>query len=298
MCRQEVLAYDVANLNSTLKLGGQTEMPLLGVGVFRIEPGEPTRAVVRTALEYGYRLIDTARVYCNERSVGRGWRDAAVPRDRLFITTKLWRSDWADPRAGLRASLERLQTDYVDLFLLHWPFAGFTRVWRDLEQCQAAGLCRAIGVSNFKIHHLQALEAAGAKIMPQVNQTEIHPVNTEEELTAYCRSRGIVMEAYSPLGGEGRLVLDDPRLLGMCAYYRKTPAQIILRWDLQRGVAAIPKSAHSERLIQNSQLYDFSLSEGDLATISDMNRNERRNYDPDRIDSRPECLAPHLQEEI
>ena len=280
-------------INSCFTLNNGVKMPVLGLGVFHSKAGEETAAAVKCAIDCGYRMIDTARAYSNEQSVGDGIRASGVKREDLFITTKLWKTDYHDPRTGLKNSLKRLGLDYVDLFLLHWPFDGYEDAYGVLEQLQKDGLCRAIGVSNFKISHLEKLLACGVSV-PQVNQMEIHPTNTEEELTACCRRHGILMEAYSPLGGEGRLLVDDPRLVGMRDYYHKTAAQIILRWDLQRGIAVIPKSVRPERIKENADLFDFDLSQGDIATISDMNSNDRRNYDPDKINSRPSWMEPKL----
>lgn len=280
------------SIKSCFQLNNGVMMPVLGLGVFKSPSGDITREAVKTALSIGYRMIDTARAYGNERSVGDGIAQSGIPREEIFVTTKLWKTDFADPRKGLTDSLKRLKLDYVDLFLLHWPFKGFGETWIKLEQLQKEGLCRAIGVSNFRIHHLEELKKGGISVIPQVNQMEIHPVNTEEDLCNYCRRNHIQMEAYSPLGGEGRLLVDDPRLVGMREYYKRTPAQIILRWNLQRGIVVIPKSVHEERIRENAGLFDFDLSQGDLATISDMNANDRRNYDPDAIDKRPAWMEP------
>ena len=280
------------SMKSCFQLNNGVMMPVLGLGVFKSPSGDTTREAVKTALSIGYRMIDTARAYGNERSVGEGIAQSGIPREEIFVTTKLWKTDFADPRKGLTDSLKRLKLDYVDLFLLHWPFKGFGETWIKLEQLQKEGLCRAIGVSNFRIHHLEELKKGGISVIPQVNQMEIHPVNTEEDLCNYCRRNHIQMEAYSPLGGEGRLLVDDPRLVGMREYYKRTPAQIILRWNLQRGIVVIPKSVHEERIRENAGLFDFDLSQGDLATISDMNANDRRNYDPDAIDKRPAWMEP------
>ncbi|MDD6317221.1 MAG: aldo/keto reductase [Succinatimonas hippei] len=280
------------SIKSCFQLNNGVMMPVLGLGVFKSPSGDTTREAVKTALSIGYRMIDTARAYGNERSVGEGIAQSGIPREEIFVTTKLWKTDFADPRKGLTDSLKRLKLDYVDLFLLHWPFKGFGETWIKLEQLQKEGLCRAIGVSNFRIHHLEELKKGGISVIPQVNQMEIHPVNTEEDLCNYCRRNHIQMEAYSPLGGEGRLLVDDPRLVGMREYYKRTPAQIILRWNLQRGIVVIPKSVHEERIRENAGLFDFDLSQGDLATISDMNANDRRNYDPDAIDKRPAWMEP------
>lgn len=280
-----------------LELNNGVKMPFLGLGVFRSQAGEETRSAVRTALEYGYRMIDTARIYCNERSVGRGIKDSALPRDQIFVTTKLWKDDFDDALRGLEQSLERLGLDYVDLFLLHWPFKGFAQAYLVLEQLQKEGLCRAIGVSNFKQHHIEELFVAGATVMPQVNQVECHPQNSEEELLNFCRQRNIVVEAYSPLGGEGQTIMSDPRITSLAQYLKVTPAQVILRWNIQRGVVVIPKSIHAERIIENSKLFNFELSQDDMDTISSINGNLRRAYDSDRIDQRPASTFPKIVEE-
>ena len=280
-----------------VELNNGVKMPLLGLGVFRSQAGEETRSAVRTALEYGYRMIDTARIYCNERSVGRGLKDSAVPRDQVFVTTKLWKDDFDDARRGLEQSLERLGLDYVDLFLLHWPFKGFAQAYLVLEQLQKEGLCRAIGVSNFKQHHIEELFATGATVMPQVNQVECHPQNSEDELLNFCRQRNIVVEAYSPLGGEGQTIMSDPRITSLAQYLKVTPAQVILRWNIQRGVVVIPKSIHAERIVENSQVFNFELSQDDMDTISSINGNLRRAYDSDRIDQRPASTFPKIVEE-
>lgn len=282
---------------SKLKLNNGVLMPYLGFGVFRSRPGEETRSAVRTAIECGYRHIDTARVYCNEKSVGRGIKDSGLPRSELFVTTKLWKSDWRNPRDGLIASLKRLQLNYVDLYLLHWPFSGFQEAWIALEQLQKEGLCRAIGVSNFKIHHLEALKEAGATVVPQVNQVECHPENAENELYGYCTKHGIAMEAYSPLGGEGHTLMHDPRIISIASYYNVTPSQVILRWNIQRGVPVIPKSVHRERIRENAQLFSFELNRDDMLCLNAMDQTLRRAWDPDRIDERPAESFPALVEE-
>lgn len=285
------------DIKSCVELNNGVKMPFLGLGVFRSPAGEVTRSAVRTALEYGYRMIDTARIYGNEKSVGRGIKDAHVARDQVFVTTKLWKSEWSNPRQGLLDSLQRLQLDYVDLYLLHWPFKGYEQAYLELEKLQKEGLCRAIGVSNFKIHHLQALEQAGATVVPQVNQVECHPQNDEAELLNYCRQHNIVVEAYSPLGGEGQSLVADPRIQSIADYLKVTPAQILLRWNIQRGVVVIPKSVHADRIKVNSQVFDFELSQDEMDAISSMNANMRRAFDSDRIDQRPDSTFPKIVEE-
>lgn len=285
------------DIKSELELNNGVRMPMLGLGVFRCPMGEQTRSAVRTALEYGYRMIDTARIYCNEKSVGRGMRDSSVPREEIFVTTKLWKTDFENPRRGLEQSLERMKLDYVDLYLLHWPFEGYREAYLELEKLMKEGLCRSIGVSNFTIKHLEALKEAGATVVPQVNQTECHPQNSENELLNYCRRNGIAFEAYSPLGGEGNSLISDPRIACIADYYKVTPAQIMLRWNIQRGVIVIPKSVRAERIKENSELYSFDLSPDDMDSISDINANLRRAYDPDRINLRPASTFPRIVEE-
>ena len=286
------------SLKSSITLNNDLQMPLLGTRVYKIPGGEQAYNTVRDALEIGYRLIDTARIYCNEKSVGRAIKDSLVPRKDIFVTTKIWIEDFDNPRQALLDSLERLQLDYVDLYLIHWPAVGYQKVYLELEKLQKEGLCKSIGVCNFKIHHIQSLFEAGATVVPQVCQTEIHPLNTEVELTSWCRRNKIAVVAYSPLGSEGRLILDDPRLICMREYYKAAPSQIILRWCIQRSIIAIPKANTKEKLLQNSQLYNFDMSTPDLETISDMNCNERRNYDPDKIDERPVVTYPKIVEEL
>ncbi|MGN0914877.1 MAG: aldo/keto reductase [Succinivibrio sp.] len=285
------------SLKSTASLNNGQKMPLLGIRVYRIPDTNDVYNCVRDALDLGYRLIDTARIYCNEKAVGRAIADSGIPREEIFVTTKLWVTDYADPRKAILESLERLQLDYVDLYLLHWPVKGYEETYLKLEELQKEGLCRSIGVANFKIHHIESLMEHGASSYPQVSQTEIHPLNTEEELIGWCRHRKITMEAYSPLGSEGRLLLDDPRLIGMCDHYKAAPSQILLRWCIQRGIVAIPKAVTRQWLEQNTKLYDFDISNSDIETISEMNFNDRRNYDPDRIDERPSWLYPKITSE-
>ncbi len=284
-------------INSVTELNNGVKMPLLGLGVFRAQSGEEARNAVRTAIEYGYRHIDTARIYCNEKSVGRGIRDSGVDRKDIFVTTKLWRDDYVNPRRGIEQSLQRLGLDYIDLYLLHWPFNGFAKAYLELEKLQREGLCRAIGVSNFRIHHFKELQEAGASVVPQVNQTECHPENAETELLGWCREHKVAFEAYSPLGGQGHLLIHDPRVLAVATHCKATPSQVLLRWNLQRGVIVIPKSVHAERILQNSALYHFELSPEDMQTLSDLDKGLRRGWDPDRIEERPPELWPVPVEE-
>lgn len=285
------------DINSVVELNNGIKMPMLGLGVFRSAPGADTRNSVRMALEYGYKMIDTARIYCNEKSVGRGIKDAQIAREDCFVTTKLWKTDFDDPRRGLEMSLERLGLDYVDLYLLHWPFKGYAQAYLELEKLQKEGLCKAIGVSNFKIHHMEALKEVGATVIPQVNQVECHPHNALNQLLDYCKKEGVAFEAYSPLGGQDSALLGDPKLMSLAEKYKVSTAQIILRWHLQRGVIIIPKSVHQERIQQNAQLYDFELSALDMDIIASLNADLGRAFDSDRIDERPDSTFPEIIEE-
>lgn len=272
-------------------------MPSLGLGVFRAPSGEITRSAVRTAIEYGYRHIDTACIYCNEKSVGRGIKDSMLKRDEIFVTTKLWKDDFANPREGLIKSLKRLDLEYVDLYLIHWPFSGYQQVYLELEKLYKEGLCRAIGVSNFKIHHLEQLKEYGASIIPQVNQVECHPENAQNNLLDYCRTNHIVLEAYSPLGGEGRTLIDDPRICAIAEYYKVSSAQIILKWNIQRGVPVIPKSIHPQRILENSKLFNFEINKDAMNMLDEINTDFQRAFDSDLIDQRPKETFPQFYEE-
>lgn len=285
------------DIKRTITLNNHVKIPILGFGVYRIPSGDECRNAVRTAIEFGYRHLDTARIYCNEKSVGRAIKDTGIARSELFVTTKLWLTDIQDPRKGLESSLERLGLDYVDLYLIHWPFKGYEQAYLTLEQLQKEGLCRAIGVSNFKEHHLQRLTACGASVIPQINQVECHPENAQTELLSYCRQHNIALEAYSPLGGEGMTLVNDPRIIAISEYYKVTAAQVILRWNLQRGVIVIPKSVNPNRILENSKLFDFELNSDDMQTLNSINRNKQRAFDSDKIDERPVESYPVMHDE-
>lgn len=286
------------SIKSTVTLNNDVKMPLLGLRAYRMKSGDETYNAVRCALDNGYRLIDTAKIYNNEKTIGRALRDSGITREDLFVTTKLWVTDFDNPRQGLLDSLKRLKLEYADLYLIHWPKKGFEKVYEELVKLQSEGLCKAIGLCNFNIEQVQRILNLGFDLPPQVNQTEIHPLNTEKDLINFCRRNKITVEAYSPLGSEGRLILDDPRLIGMRDYYKATSSQILLRWCIQRGIVAIPKAVSEEMIIQNSQLYSFDITTPDMETISDMNCNDRRNYEPSRIDEREDYLYPKFLEEI
>ncbi|MDN4594300.1 aldo/keto reductase [Polycladomyces subterraneus] len=259
-------------------------MPWLGLGVWRAQEGGEVENAVKTAIRVGYRSIDTAAMYGNEVGVGRAVRESGVPREELFITTKVWNTDqgYDSTLAAFEASLQRLGMDYVDLYLIHWPVAGkYKETWKALEKIYRDGRARAIGVSNFQIHHLEDL-MADAEIKPMVNQVEFHPHLTQKELRAYCSQHGIQVEAWRPLmKGE---VANVPEIRELAAKYGKTPAQIVLRWNLQHGVVTIPKSVKEYRIRENADVFDFELSQEDMAKLDGLNRNQRFGPDPDNFD--------------
>jgi len=272
------------NLTSTVTLNNQVKMPQLGFGVFRSAEGKETYQAVRWALEAGYRHIDTAMIYGNEESVGKAIHDSGIPRAEIFLTTKLWNDDMRKDRQekAFQESLDRLQVDYVDLYLIHWPVAEkFHETWKIMEKIYRTGKARAIGVSNFQQHHLETI-LANAVIVPAVNQVELNPQLSQVPLFDFCTGKGILMEAWSPLGG-GELV-SDPRLAEIGAKYQKSAVQVILRWDLQRGIITIPKSVHKDRIINNTKIFDFELSAQDMAAINSLNQDKRTGADPDTFD--------------
>ena len=268
------------SLTSRVRLNNGVEIPWLGLGVYQATPGPVAQAAVGQALQVGYRLIDTAKLYRNEADVGKAVRESGVPRDEIFVTTKLWNADHGHD-AALRAfdhSLRELGLEYVDLYLIHWPVAGARReTWRALETIYAQGKARAIGVSNYMVHHLTEL-LEGAKVPPAVDQVEMNPFLPQRELQAYCRDHGIQLEAYSPLTKGHRL--SDPRLVSIGRKHNKTPAQILLRWCLQAGAVAIPKSVRPERIRENADLFDFSLDSEDLLRLDTLDSSLHTSWDP------------------
>lgn len=263
-------------------LSNGVNMPWLGLGVWKMKDDGETEAAVASALQAGYRAIDTAAVYGNEQGVGAAVNGSGIARDQIFITTKVWNADQGYD-TSLRAfdeSMKRLDMDYVDLLLIHWPVKGkYKETWRALEQIYRDGRTRAIGVSNFHIHHLQDLMAS-SDLVPMVNQVEYHPLLTQEELMAFCATNKIQPTAWSPLM-QGNL--DLPLLAEIGAKHGKSAAQVVLRWDLQNGVVTIPKSTNPSRLKENSEVFDFQLSADEMAEISALNRNQRFGADPDNF---------------
>jgi diketogulonate reductase-like aldo/keto reductase len=265
-----------------VRLNNGIEIPQLGFGVFRI-PEDETVETVLSAIETGYRSIDTASLYGNERGVGRAVTSCGVAREELFITTKLWNDDHGYESA-LRAfdeSLARLGLEYVDLYLIHWPVpakGSYIDTWRALERLYAEGRARAIGVSNFQPWHLRPL-LDETDIVPAVNQVELHPQLQQDELRKVNQSHGIVTEAWSPLAKGG--ILAHPVLTSLAGKYEKTPAQIVLRWHVELGNVVIPKSATTSRIKENIDVFDFTLADEDLDAIRALESGTRTGPDPD-----------------
>ncbi len=271
------------NLQSTKKLNNGVEIPRIGLGVFRAKDGNETSNAVKWALEAGYRHIDTAAIYGNEESVGKGMKESGVPRKDIFLTTKLWNDDMraGKQREAFEKSLKRLGTDYVDLYLIHWPVKEkYVESWLVMEKLYKEGHICAIGVSNFMPHHLDTLMEE-ATMVPAVNQVECHPRLTHVALKAKCDKLGIAFESWSPLGGQGGNLLTDAKLSEIGQKYGKTNAQVMLRWHLQSDFIVIPKSVHKDRIAANIDLYDFALTAEDMSAIGAMNTDHHFGAHPD-----------------
>ena len=284
----------LTNVNSPIKLNNGVEIPCVGYGTFRTAPAVTAQAV-QDAIAAGYRHIDTAKVYENEAGVGQGIKAAGVPREELFVTSKLWNTDrgYEATKAAFQASLDRLGLDYLDLYLIHWPAnekqfgADAAKInaetWRAMEELYEAGKIRAIGLSNFMPHHVAELLKT-AKIKPMVDQIEVHPGWTHAEEIKKLQAMDIVVEAWGPLGGQGATVLVDPTMQKIAAAHGKSTAQVSLRWILQQGVVPLPKSVHVDRLKQNMELFDFELSNEEMQTIAALPNLGGQCKDPDDVD--------------
>ncbi|MEH7081707.1 aldo/keto reductase [Neobacillus drentensis] len=271
------------SLKDTTTLHNGVKMPWVGLGVFKVTEGEEVVQSVKAAIKNGYISIDTAAIYKNEEGVGQAIKESGVPREELFITSKVWNSDqgYEKTLAAFETSLNKLGLDYLDLYLIHWPGKNkYKETWKALEKLYKDGRVRAIGVSNFLVHHLEDLIST-AEIKPMVNQVEFHPHLTQKELLAYCKKEGIQMEAWSPLK-QGQL-LNEPVLEDLAHKYNKSVAQVILRWDLQHGVVTIPKSIKEHRIIENADLFDFELSAEDMDKIDGLNQDSRAGSHPDTM---------------
>ncbi|NUP41800.1 MAG: aldo/keto reductase [Streptomyces sp.] len=266
-----------------ISLSSGVQMPQLGFGVWQV-PDDEAAVAVRTALDAGYRSIDTAAIYGNEEGTGRAIAASGIPRDELFVTTKLWNAEQGYDSA-LRAfdtSLSKLGLDYVDLYLIHWPVPGadkYVDTWKAFEKIYAEGRAKAIGLSNFHPAHIQRL-LSETDIAPVIDQVELHPQLQQSELRAFNARHNIVTEAWSPLG-QGKGLLEDDRLKAIAAKYGKSPAQVVLRWHLDLGNVVIPKSVTPSRIAENIDVFDFELDAQDLATINAMDSGNRLGPDPD-----------------
>jgi diketogulonate reductase-like aldo/keto reductase len=270
----------ITDIQGKVKLNNGVEMPYFGLGTWQSNEGPEVKNAVHYAIDAGYRLIDTATLYQNEKSIGEAIKENGINREELFITTKVWNDDQGFEKT-LKAydySLELLGVDYVDLYLIHWPVTGkYLETWRALEKIYKEGRVRAIGISNFLKLHLDHLLPT-VEIVPMVNQMEFHPYLIQQKLVDLCTENNIIYQAWSPIM-QGR-VFDIPVLKQIGKKYRKNPAQIVLRWDLQRGVPTIPKSVNQSRIISNADIFDFDLTGEEVALINGLDQNHRFGYDP------------------
>jgi len=274
----------ITNLQGTFRLNNGVEMPYFGLGVYLSKDGQEVINAIKWAVEAGYRHIDTASVYKNEEGVGEGVKQCGVAREDLFVVSKVWNSDQGYDAAlrAFDASLKRLDMDYLDLYLIHWPVEGrYKDTWKALEKIYDEGRVKAIGVSNFMKHHLEDL-LHDATVVPMVNQMEFHPFLVQQDLIDFCDKNTIQYEAWSPMM-QGR-IFDMKEFMDLSKKYNKTAAQIVLRWDLQKGVVTIPKSTKRERIIQNADIFDFQISEQDMKLLDGMHRGHRFGPDPDHFD--------------
>ncbi len=266
------------SMGSKVKLNNGTNIPFLGLGTYRLLSGTETENAVTWALDYGYRHIDTAALYGNEESVGRAIRKSDVPREDIFVTTKLLNNEHDDAAGAFENSLKKLGMDYVDLYLIHWPVENKWKTsWKIIEKLYNEKKCRAIGVSNFTISHLKQL-LEFADITPAINQVEFSPYLYQKELLEFCKSKNIVLEAYSPL--TRGVKFSDERLVSMATKYKKTPAQLMLRWVIQHGLPVMPKSKSKERIKENADIFDFSISQSDMEHLDSFNENLHISWDP------------------
>ncbi|RIV35026.1 aldo/keto reductase [Flagellimonas lutimaris] len=274
----------ITDLQGSFELHNGVQMPYFGLGVYLSKDGSEVINAVKEALNHGYRHIDTASIYDNEEGVGKGIQESNVNRKDVFLVSKVWNTDqgYDATLKAFDASLERLGTDYLDLYLIHWPKGELSKeTWKALEKLYKEKRVRAIGVSNFLQHHLEDL-LTSTEIVPMVNQMEFHPYLVQQDLIDFCNSKGIQYEAWSPMM-QGN-IFDLDIMKDLAAKYNKTIAQIVLRWDLQKGVVTIPKSSKKERIIANSDLFDFELSEEDIQLLDGLDKGKRFGPNPDNFD--------------
>ena len=272
------------DINYKIKMNNEKEIPQFGLGVYQTKSGKETLNSVAWALEAGYRHIDTARIYGNEKEVGEAIRSSSIKREELFITTKLWNDDQGYDNAlkAFDKSLKTLNVDYIDLYLIHWPVKGKREdSWKALEKIYESGYCESIGVSNYMIWHLEELFTY-ANVIPVLNQVEFSPYAYNKELLDFCTKNKILVESYSPLTRMKKL--GDPKLITIAKKHGKTAAQILIRWAIEHNLVVIPKSARKERIIENSNVYDFALNEEDMEVLDNMNEDFRVSWDPTKVD--------------
>ena len=274
----------LTDLKGTFTLYNGVEMPYFGLGVYLSKDGKEVANAVKWALQEGYRHIDTASIYKNEEGVGQGIRESAVDRKELFVVSKVWNNDqgYESTIKSYEASLKRLNLDYLDLYLVHWPVKGkYRETWRAMEYLYKHKGVRAIGVSNFMQHHLEDL-ISSSEIVPMVNQMEFHPYLVQQELIDFCNKNTIQYEAWSPLMQGHIFELD--MMKDLAAKYNRTIAQIVLRWNLQKGIVTIPKSVKKERIRANADIFDFELAAGDVKKLEQLDRGKRFGPDPNNFD--------------
>ena len=284
---------ELTNINSTFNLNNGVKIPCVGYGTFRT-PADVAEKAVKEAIATGYRHIDTAAVYGNEEAVGKGIKDSGIDRQDLFVTSKLWNTNrgYEETKKAFQETLDRLQMNYLDLYLIHWPanqkqFGDEAakinaETWRAMEDLYNEGKIRAIGLSNFMPHHIVELMKT-AKVAPAVDQIEVHPGWPHTEEIKYLQAHNILVEAWAPLGGQGAEVMSNPTLLQIADKYQKTAAQICLRWILQQGVLPLPKSVHKERMVSNQQIFDFELTDEEMRKISLLPNLGGQCADPDDV---------------
>ncbi|MEE8341652.1 MAG: aldo/keto reductase [Candidatus Neomarinimicrobiota bacterium] len=271
------------NIKSSKTLNNDVNIPIFGLGTYLNDNGQQTIDTILYALEIGYRHIDTAAMYENEREIGAAIREADIPREEIFVTTKLWNSDhgYDNTLRAFHSSLDLLGLDYVDLYLIHWPVENLRlESWQALEKLYNEGLCKSIGVSNYMERHLEEL-LDNSSVIPAVNQVEFSPFLYLKELQNYCQTKGIALESYSPLTKGDKL--KDSNLTDIASRYNKSTSQILVRWCLQKGVIVIPKSSQKEHIKENADVFDFNISETDMIELDNLNENYHSSWDPTNV---------------
>lgn len=274
----------ITDIKGSFTLHNEVKMPYFGLGVYLSKDGNEVINAVKWAIQSGYRHIDTAAIYNNEEGVGEGIRESGIPREDIFLVSKVWNSEqgYDSTIKAFETSLQKLNTEYLDLYLIHWPVKGkYKETWKALEELYRQGRIRAIGVSNFLQHDLEDL-LTEASVVPMVNQMEFHPYLVQQDLLDFCRSKNIQYEAWSPLM-QGKIFEMDV-FKEMALKYKKTIAQLVLRWDLQKGVVTIPKSSKKQRIIDNAAIFDFSISKEDMVILDKLDKGKRFGPDPDNFD--------------